>query len=133
MSYETAADAIRARFAANWSGTAFYPNQPFSEPPANSVWARLSILDTASQQRSLGSSGGRLVRRPGLIAVEIYAPKAQGDEATRQSMDSVRSAFEMTTFSGITTREMRVTARGEQNNWFRTDLFFEFWRDDTGI
>jgi hypothetical protein len=71
-------------------------NETFDESaiPANAPWVRLTVLETAAEQRTLGVVGARWWERHGVAVTQCFSPVGTGMKAAMQLAESVRSLFE---------------------------------------
>lgn len=89
-------ESIYNRWDSELSGT--IPNSTRANeeytPPADTAWARLSVLENLSQQATLGPVGSREYRRNGTFLIELFAPANAGTKQLDDWIQSIRSSFE---------------------------------------
>lgn len=131
MSYETERADIENRFATLWGATCpvAYSNVAFS-PPADSEWARLTILDNTTDEIGIGQPGAQLHRFQGLIIVSVFSQLNKGEKKARQLADLVFSIFKSADFGSVTTWAPSLTVIGESDGYFQVNVTINFKRDE---
>jgi hypothetical protein len=131
MSYEAERIAIENRFATAWGATTpvAYQNVEFT-PPTNprESWVRVSVLNGASFQASLGNNP--LYRHPGVIDISIFTPTGEGGKRAAQLVDQATAVFRGAQFSGILCRAPDVREVGPSDGWFQTSVSIPYQRDE---
>lgn len=105
------------------------PNEDF-DTPDGLPWARFSILNTASAQRSLGDVGRRKYDRQASVFVQIFAPENSAQKTVDEIADSVRSLFEGVSLVNNDIRFRNTIAReiGVDDGWYQlsVECLFEY-------
>ncbi|MDF1685360.1 MAG: phage tail terminator-like protein [Parvibaculaceae bacterium] len=130
MDYNDAAAAIQGRFQTQWAGATDvgYDGHDFTPPEdANSV--RLTIVDGAGFNRSIGSPGSNLVRYAGSILVQIFVPGGEGAKTVRGLADDVAAIFRNATFDGVRCGISQVQGRVEEPPFLQWTLSIPFQWD----
>ena len=135
MSYDTEADAIRARFNTSWGATTpiAWPNVNFT-PPAGEPWVRLTIRSDEAFSASLPAPTIRH-RHTGMVVVQVFTPDNEGDAEARTLADQVCAIFRDVTAGGITYRGVDgsspyVTEVGpDGSGWYQLNVWVPYYRD----
>jgi hypothetical protein len=130
MSYTTQRNAIQSKFSTEWK--AAYPTIPIvfdnlRADKAPNGYVALHILNGDASLRSMGSQ--RLIRYPGIASVDIFVPLELGMKAIDQYADTIDGIFRAQSFSGITCRAAMRRDLGKDENYWRVNLSFPFFRD----
>lgn len=131
MSFENERRDIEARFSTAWAATTpvAYGNVPL-EPPQNSSWVRLTILDGDAQQVSIGTGvAGAIHRNAGLIIAQIFTALGAGERPARLLADQVANIFRSAQFSDIICRSPRVEVIGDTGGYYQVNVAVPFQRD----
>lgn len=130
MTYTVQRNAIQSKFATDWS--AAFPAIPivFDNLRADKAaggYVALHILNGDAALRSMGAQ--RLIRYPGVISVDIFVPVDKGLKAIDQYADAIEIIFRAQSFSGITCRAAQRRDLGKDENYWRVNLSYPFFRD----
>lgn len=116
---------IENRFNAEWTATPVaYANVPFN-PPANSEWVRLTILNGDSGYRAMEC----LKRYTGVISVQIFAPINTGSKISLEYADIIASIFSETKFDDIVTDVASIITVDVDKAWLQTNVDISYYRD----
>ncbi len=133
MSWASERASIEGRLNTNWTTTSIaYDNVDF-DPPDNTAWVRLSILNGASGYRALEAKK----RHTGVIVLQIFGPKNQGSNTLRGYADTLAGVFEDAIFDDVVCRAASVTpvaqAKEDSNRteWYQLNVTIPYWRDET--
>ena len=88
---------------------------------------QFSILNGASALKGLGKK--RLFRYPGVISIDIYYPLKKGTKLVDEMADNIEDIFRAKTFSGITCRSVIRNDIGKEDNFWRVNLSYPFYRN----
>jgi hypothetical protein len=108
-----AVQAICARFLSGWSDAGRTEPIKLEGESANMAgesFVRLTIRELTTDQRTLGQTGDRKFRRPGLILVQCFAAldptRGRGGRAAADALgEVVKDIFEAAQFGGVSTYE----------------------------
>jgi hypothetical protein len=130
MTYTAQRNAIQSKFATDWS--AAFPSVPvvfdnLRADKAAAGYVALHILNGDASLRSMGAQ--RLIRYPGVISVDIFVPLDKGLKAIDQYADTIEGIFRAQNFSGITCRAAQRRDLGKDENYWRVNLSYPFFRD----
>lgn len=150
LTISQAHDSISATFLAAWS-TVLDPNtsQPYpvkyeNVPPSQLLaslmdgssgtltpWARLTIRDNDSSQRTLGGTvGQRILDNTGVLSVEIFVPSGAGMDLVHSLAKLVRDAFVGPNGADPWYRNARIQPLGEQGRFYRIQVLAEFFYEE---
>lgn len=130
MTYTDQRNAIQSRFSTQWKVA--YPDIPIvfdnlrADKAANGYVA-LHILNGDAALRSMGMQ--RLFRYPGIVSVDIFIPAEAGLKTIDQYADTIDGIFRAQSFNGITCRAAMRRDLGKDENYWRVNLSFPFFRD----
>lgn len=140
-----ARDEISAFVNAAWI-TARYNGQPLlmrwtgagkpDLPPTDVPWARTTIVNTGSDQRTLGGPGGRTFERRGTVQIQIFTPLSDSARLSLAEVYStlVRDSLEgRATPSGVWFRMVSVKDVGvdeDSGAWWQTNVSAVFNYDE---
>ena len=133
MSYADEERAFHERLAANWTTTPIkYGSAPFTEPTATH-WMAIWIQNIDAQQIDVGVTNP-LVRHPGRIVIQVFAPESQGVRTSKVYADTLGAIFAGQQFSAGTSgtiRCRRATVRSlpPQHGWSQVNVEIPFSRD----
>lgn len=129
MSYQATHNAIRTRFAAQWTTTPIaYPNVEFTPPAGDTGWVRLTIEDADAFQVSMGAPTN-FYRHPGLIIVSVFVPLNRGDKQALEYADSIAAIFRSWQTTGIRACAPTVKRIGPDDKWYHVNVVVPFERD----
>lgn len=137
MSYADERAAIEGRWATQWvtgspsaarTPTA-YENVPL-DPPADSPWVRLTVLNGEGQQISAGDPGSNTHRYAGVISIQIFTPGGQGTGQAKTLADAAAAVFRNVRFDSIYCRVPYVSGTSLDGSWHQTNVTVPFWRDE---
>lgn len=146
MPYDSAADAIEARFLANWTAAAPALRTPVrfgdsrtwltrtdatlstTAAPTGAEWIWLTTQFGAGRQASIQPDP--IVRVQGLIQLSIFTPKGKGRGALTTLADLAVPIFERRQFSGLQVQERQIVGAIPDPQWDGLLLRFPFYFDD---
>lgn len=100
-----AEEAILARWSVEWGTTTPFgfgsEDAPVAVSRGEEAWALLQIVDTLSEQQTLGRVTNRKFLRRGAVSVLIYTPTNQGTRQALVLAQQAREIFEAVGFSGL--------------------------------
>lgn len=134
MSYESARDAILARFDAQWASATpiEWPNRNFTKPSGKDPWVRIIIQDGEAFQASFGNSGANVHRHPGVIQLQVFTKMGIGNARALELADDAAAIFRGASFSGVRCRAASVREIGpDGHGWYQVNVTVPFWRDST--
>lgn len=116
MAFADIERAILDRFAERWTDTTdfAYDNDRYEPSATTEEWVRLSIRNGSSINAALG---GALVRRPGVIIVQVFVKAKTGLVRAMELADAVGEIFENTTFDGVRCYETSAIDAGTRDGW----------------
>ena len=123
-----AREAIYLRWNTQWGATTpfTFDNEKFSTPDV--PWARLTVRNTASEQRTLGAVGNRRFRRIASVFVQLYDLVDVGLSNLDTLAQTARGIFEGVSFSGLDFTNVIVRESGADGKWFQVvvEAFFDY-------
>jgi len=131
MSFETAGNTIRSRFATQFA--LIQPTVPIhydndaGDPPDSGPWVRLTILDGDASQVSLGAT--RRWRNPGVVTIQVFVEVGIGDGLAREIADDVAAIFRGVTVSGVIFRAPSIRRVGPDGKWYQVNVSTPFQFD----
>jgi hypothetical protein len=126
MSYEAERASIEGRLNDNWSTTAIaYENVDF-DPPNDTAWVRLSILNGESRYRTVNNGK----RHTGVISVQLFVPRNSGTNTARNYADTLAGIFDNSNFNGIICRTASIFTQSLEDEWLQLNINIPFWRDE---
>lgn len=124
MSWSTEREDIEGRLDTNWSTTPIaFQNVDF-DPPDNSEWVRLSILNGETVYNTLG--GG--LEHLGVIMMQIFSPKNIGTATVRGYADTLAGIFENAEFNDVICRAASIDNIGVVNDWYQVNVNIPYYR-----
>lgn len=124
-----AREAIYLRWSTQWGTTTpfTFDNESFSAPDKGQ-WARLTVRNTESEQRTLGAPGNRRFRRVASVFVQLYDLVDEGLETLDILAQTARGIFEGVSFSGLDFTNVVVRESGADGKWFQVvvEAFFDY-------
>lgn len=138
MSFETERIAIETRFQTQWltgSPAALrtpvgMPGHVFT-PPEGESSVKLSILNGAGFNMSMGDPGSNLVRYAGLLTINILTPGGLGTKAARDLADLIQPIFTNWRSGTLLFRTMNTGPADETQPFYMLPVSFAFERDET--
>lgn len=132
--YESEGDVIRARLLTwaetpiSWDDATW--NGPAVDPATSAAWIRPVIRNAGAEWAAIGGNATTKARAQGVLIVQIFAPRAEGDETIRQLADSMIAHFNRYSAAGVIFR-WRGAARavgldGDQVQW---NVEMPYYRD----
>lgn len=124
MTENEAKEAVLARFVAEWvSGpnplTPYaFDRETFAEP-ASGPWARLTVKELLSRQKTMGAPGARLYARKIVITIDIFDDPAIGTQRMDGLAKTARELWEGRKFGG--TNNTSIIVRDVQKLELATD------------
>ena len=122
---------IQAQFELDWNSRTevAYPNVEYT-PTRDQSWVRVAVDHNLSSQQTLGSVGNRVFRRLGLVFVQVFTEKNEGQKSSDELVKAVLDIFEGKQLQGIWFRDARVQEIGiDEDNWFQVNISIEFQYD----
>ncbi len=102
-----------------------YPNQSGWQQPANAPWARINVINTASNNVAVGG-GSAWVRRNGLLYIDVFTPKGSGVNDNLTLCESFITLLENAEFGNVKTFEAN-TAKIEDDPWLGYQVTINFY------
>jgi len=90
--------------------------------PENATWCRATINEGESKHISLGQSGAKSSRIPGVFTVQIFSPIETGEAAARALIDIIKTNFRLVNASGITWKEPSSRKIGRSGAWWQVNV-----------
>lgn len=133
MTVEEISSSVRSRWNEEISAprglVSQYDNADLSDPkPTDNVWCRVNVRIATPFQATLGL--GRMFRYPGVLIVQIFAPKNTGTQATDELIDAINAAFRGISASGVVYRVPQPIVVGDKDGYWQTNVNCEFYADD---
>ena len=126
MSFAKERQSIESRLNANWKATPVaYDNVAF-DPPNDSEWIRLNILNGESGYRAINNEKRHL----GLIVIQCFAPINTGTSTLRGYADSLIGIFEDQKFNDIVCRVGGITPVVSTDTLYQINVTIPYWRDE---
>ena len=134
--FEAAVDVILTRFKAQmdslrptlkiaWPNMSFNPASDYT-PASHVGWARVAVLGGESRQASIGDSGRRRWRTPGVFAVQIFAPAERGGNTALAIADDVAGAMRGVTSSGVLLQAASIYPVGRDGAFWQVNVNVPF-------
>lgn len=146
MSYNTIRQALEEQFRANWTITSItpdyvrYSNAVFN-PPRDEKWVSIDIHWMAN--KNIAICEGPVVRRRGIVEVEVYNSLDSGTGDLLDMMESIVAIFEnkqlsiigeetrpITTEAAVTKHVGVANRQGADPVWYQYSIRIPFWRDE---
>jgi hypothetical protein len=123
---------FRANFTGLPEARIDFPNENFTTP-VGQTWARFSIVNVTSVQRSLGDVGRRKYDRGASVFVQIFSPKNTAQKPADLLAEEVREVFEGIHLVGNDIRFRNTTIReiGVDEGWYQLSVECEFEYTET--
>ena len=125
-----AREAIYTKFISEWGTFTPYTfgNETFNSEAQTNPWVRLTVLNQASEQNSLGPKGRRKYRRTGFIVVQCFGLANTGMKELDDIVMQVRTVFEGEKFDGVFVNDTVTREIGPEGRWFMTvvESFFHY-------
>lgn len=119
---QKAREAIYQRFV-NQKPAAIGNNFCFAnekyDPPADTLWARLTVVHDTGVQDSLGKPGDRKFLRRGRVFIQIYDTVDSGLLTLDTVAAAVRDIFEGTSFNSLYFTNADIRETGPDGEWFQ--------------
>lgn len=93
-------------------------------------WCRVVIRQGDSKQTSCGAPGSRNFRTVGVAMVQIHVPLGGGDGRARALADSLKTAFQGVTVSGVIFKMPSLKGMGRQAQWWQVTVSIPFQFDE---
>ncbi len=98
----------------------------------NKPWARATVRHATAEQRSMGTTGGRIFTRRGVVTVQIFVPVGKqglvlADRLGKMAADAFEG--EETSTGDIWFRNVTYREVGVDGNWFQVNALAEFEYD----
>lgn len=127
MSFAAERASIEERLFDNWLTTPIAFDNVDFDPPNNSEWVRLNILNGASSNRTIEAKK----RHTGAIVLQLFAPKHGGTGTLRGYADTLAEIFEDQTFDDVVCDTASLTNVAGSDEWYQLNLTIPYWRDET--
>ena len=100
---DEAREAVYQKVVDNWTSTSFvFQNEDDSVLYAgSSSWVRVSVVETGSEQETLGQKTDRRYRRENLLTMQIMTPANAGMNEAGTLSEEARDLFEGEAFSDL--------------------------------
>lgn len=100
---DEAREAVFQKVVDNWTSTPFvFQGENDSSLYGGSVaWARFSVVETGSEQETLGQKTDRRYRRENLLTAQIFTPANSGSRQSGTLAEAARDLFEGEEFSDL--------------------------------
>lgn len=121
--------------SAAWATTGhpiFYPNTVEKLPSAVTPWARVQVLPTKSEQRTI-SRPGQIYTSNGVLIIQVFTPPGDGISSTLQTSlvkiltDALRG---QQTLGGLFFMEVTSQPIGMSGAWFQTNVACRWQYDE---
>ena len=126
--------AIYSTFVTDWGATSAitFDNENF-DPPADTVWARLTVRHTSRDQESLGPVGGRKFESEGSVIIQCFAPLDSGASLADTLAQVAQGIFEGKTLlpENIRFTSAVVLEIGPTEDWYQTNVTAFFTYSET--
>jgi hypothetical protein len=123
-----AREAVYERWDTQWGSTTpfTFENEDFDTPDV--PWARVSVRNQASEQRTLGAPGNRRFRRIASVFVQIFDLVDNGLLTLDGLSQTARTIFEGVSFSGLDFNNVVVRESGTDGKWYQfvVEAFFDY-------
>ena len=123
-----AREAIYNQFITAWGTTTpfTFDNEKFAAP--NVAWARLTVRNSESIQRTLGAPGNRRFRRVGSVFIQLFDLVDGGMSTLDTLTKTARDIFEGVSFSGLDFTNVVSRESGADGKWFQVvvEAFFDY-------
>lgn len=147
LTYEEARDFILDKFKVAWDANTSVINgsvpaveyqnvSPSKNPLAdgNKAWARVTVRHATGEQRSMGTAGGRIFTRYGIVTIQIFVPTGKqglvlADRLGKVAVDAFEG--EETSTGNVWFRNVTYREVGVDGNWFQVNVIAEFEYDVT--
>jgi len=127
MSWVSERASIEGRLNTNWSTTNIaYDNVDF-DPPNNTAWVRLTILNGETLYRTIEAKK----RHTGVIVIQVFCPKNQGSNTGKGYADTLAGIFEDSSFDDVVCRTASIENLGYHQDWHQLNVTIPYWRDET--
>ncbi len=123
-----AREAIYDRFVTAWGSTTplTFDSENFAAP--DEPWARLTVRNSGSTQRTLGSPGNRRFRRVGSVFIQLFDLVDEGLANLDSLSRDARGVFEGVSFDGLDFTNVVIRESGADGKWFQfvVEAFFDY-------
>lgn len=131
MSFNQTRNIIQNKFETEFA--VLYPNfkivfDNIKSEKSKDGFIQFSILNGTSALKGLGKK--RLFRYPGVISIDIFYPLKKGTKLVDEIADNIETIFRAKTFSGITCRSVIRNDIGKEDNFWRVNLSYPFYRNE---
>lgn len=92
------------------------------DQPDDAVWCRVTIDEGEAKHISLGRTGAKSSRTPGVFFVQIFSPINKGEIAARTLVDLIKTNFRLVNASGITWKEPSSRKIGRSGAWWQVNV-----------
>jgi len=127
-----AREAIYQKWVDDWGVTTpfTFASEKYTAP-TDSPWARVTVIEEAGEQDSLGSDGCRKFLRRGRVLIQLYDIVDNGLRDLDILATTARDIFEGTRFSGIWFTNVDVRETGSDGEWYQFVVDAPFSYQDT--
>ena len=121
VQFKAQMDSSRPNVPISWPNIDFDPEADF-DASTDDAWARVTVQGGEKLQASLGGTGNRRWRQPGLITVQVFVTMSQGLQTALDVADDVVSALEGVTTSGVRIKAASINPIGRDGTFFQTNV-----------
>jgi len=127
MGWASERQVIENVISTGWISTPVaWDNVPL-DPPPESNWIRVNILDGDAQRITLNQ---RYHRFTGIVLISVFTIVGQGSNAARNNADTIAALFRDLQISGILFRSPTITNVGISGAYYQINLSVPFQRDE---
>lgn len=131
MSVSHLSSVLRKRFNDGWGNTTpvAWPNVGFI-PVINAPWVRFNINARTRRQIEIGN-GQKTYRTPGLVIIQVFTPKNDGDAEAIDLGDQVAAILHNSTGDSVRCKASTVKIIGEgDDDWYQVNVSTPFVYDE---
>ena len=126
MSFAAERASIEERLFDNWLTTPIAFDNVDFDPPNNSAWIRLNVLNGDSAFTTMNDGE----RHTGVIVIQIFYPKNEGTATMRGYADTIAALFSGVKFDDVDCDIASLTAIGTNKNWHQMNLTIPYFRNE---
>jgi hypothetical protein len=130
MKFKALEAAVRAHFNTQWNSltSIAWPDVPFTPP--NATWVRFTLKNNAGFQATIGAPGSNMLRRIGVVYIQVFQKEGQGSTDARSKADTAADIFIANGLSGVTFSNVNVRDIGpDGNGWYQVNVSAEYRHD----
>lgn len=127
--FKSQMDTLRPDVKVSWPNIDFDPESDF-DASTDDAWARITVQGGEAFQASLGGTGNRRWRQPGLVTVQIFSPMGEGLQTSLDVADDVVVALEGVSTSSVDLHAASVNPIGRDGAFFQTNVRTPFRFDN---